>query len=111
MWNIISLLEPKLVVASAGDLPITGADLNLSCITVRGTAVPHPIRLCPDVAVITELSPGAGLAVGVGGGVLPPSLTHHSQGPVWLPGVCPVPAREMEGFHFDSQVSLAILGF
>ena len=65
------------MVASAGDLPITGADLNLSCIAVRSAAVPHPIRLCPDVAVVTEVSPGAGLSVGVGGGVLTPSLTDN----------------------------------
>ena len=93
-WNVILLQEPELVVASAGDLPITGADLNLSCIAVRGAAVLDSIRLRPDVAVVTEVAPGAGLSVGVVGGVLPPSLTHHSQGPVWLPGVCPVPVRE-----------------
>ena len=35
----------QLVVAGAGDLPITGADLDLSRVAVRGTAVLHPVRL------------------------------------------------------------------
>ena len=82
------------MVASAGDLPITGADLNLSCITVRSTAVLDSIGLRPDVAVVTEVAPGAGLSVGVVGGVLPSSITHHRHRPVRLPGVCPVPVRE-----------------
>ena len=71
------------MVAGTGDLPLTGADLNVSCIAVRGAAVFDSIRLRPDVTVLTEVSPGAGLSVGVLGGVLfPSSITHHRHGPV-----------------------------
>ena len=80
------------MVAGTGDLPITGADLDISGITVRGAAVLDSVRLGPDVTVVTEVSPGAGLSVGVVGGVLSPSITHHRHGPVRLPGVSPVPA-------------------
>lgn len=77
------------MIAGAGDLPVAGAYLDVPGVAVRGTAVPHPVRLGPDVAVVTEVPPGAGLPVRLMGGVLP-SLTHHGQGPVRLPGVRPV---------------------
>ena len=80
------------MITGTGDLPITGTDLNVSCITVRGTAVLHAIRLRPDVAVLTELTPGAGLSVGVVGRVLTStSFTHHLHRPVGFPRVRPVP--------------------
>ena len=87
-------ISSELVVAGTGDLPITGADLNVPGVAVRGAAVLDSIRLGPDVTVVTEVSPGAGLSVGLVGGVLPPSITHHRHGPVRLPGVSPVPAYQ-----------------
>ena len=90
----------ELVITGAGNLSITGADLNVSCITVGGTAVLHSIRLRPDVAVVTEVSPSARLSVRAVGGVLP--LTHGGQGPVRLPGVSPVPT--IEGLTYSVEL-------
>ena len=103
LWGLdTDTLEPNfillyrwLVVAGTGDLPITGADLDISGITVRGAAVLDSVRLGPDVAVVTEMSPGAGLAMGVLGGLHAPSFTNRCHGPVRLPGVHPVPAYHL----------------
>ena len=42
------------MIASAGNLSILRADLNLSSVTVLSTAIPHTIGLAPDQTVVTE---------------------------------------------------------
>ena len=66
------------MVAPAGHLPVAGADLDVAGVAVSGAAVPHPVRLGPDVAVVTEVSPGAGLSVRVVGGVLSSDLVARA---------------------------------
>ena len=77
------------MIASAGNLSILRADLNLSSVTVLSTAIPHTIGLAPDQTVVTEWSPGAGLRVGILGWTSR-VFTSGLHGPVLLPGVSPV---------------------
>ena len=57
------------MVAGAGDLPITGADLDLSRVAVRGAAVLHPARLGEDGTAVAGRAPGAGLLLAGGRGL------------------------------------------
>ena len=97
------------------DVSVTGADLHVAVVAVRGAAVPghvhmmcdvhvtspnllYAVSLRPVVTVVTVGAPGAGVRLrvrGRGGGSLTPGL----QRPVLLPGVHPVPDMSSSHHH------------
>merc|ERR1712018_497042 len=49
-------------MARASDFSIGGGDINGSMITIHSTAIPHSIRLGPNVTIFTIAAPCAGLS-------------------------------------------------